>query len=106
MTSTYEPPIRDAARPEESRVATYRLSGADAQQAVLADFCSAAMVGVSVLGSIEADSPRITVRCRSIGDEVLVDHVVRQIDPQAQRMSGPPIGFVHPSMRATESFSE
>lgn len=66
----------------------YRLDDAGARDAVLEDFFTAAMGGVRALGIEAEDGPRIVVRCRTEGDAVLVDHVVRQLAPTAVAVSG------------------
>lgn len=69
-----------------ARSFTYRLSGDRQQQAVLDDFRTAAMLGVHALGVEDAAGPRIVVRCETEDDAILVDHVVREIDPGAARL--------------------
>lgn len=69
-----------------ARSFTYRLSGDRQQQAVLDDFRTAAMLGVHALGIEDATGPRIVVRCETEDDAILVDHVVREIDPGAARI--------------------
>lgn len=69
-----------------TRSFTYRLSGERQQQAVLDDFRTAAMLGVHALGVEDHSGPRIVVRCETEDDAILVDHVVREIDPGASRV--------------------
>lgn len=69
-----------------TRSFTYRLSGDRQQQAVLDDFRTAALLGVHALGVEDAAGPRIVVRCETEDDAILVDHVVREIDPGASRV--------------------
>ena len=69
-----------------ARSFTYRLSGERQQQAVLDDFRTAAMLGVHALGVEDLSGPRIVVRCETEDDAILVDHVVREIDPGAARV--------------------
>lgn len=76
---------RDGAAP---RRLVYRLDDVEARDAVLQDFFTAAMGGVRALGLDADDGPRIVVRCRTEGDAVLVDHVVRQLAPTAVAVSG------------------
>ena len=82
-------------RSGSSRSAVYRVSDVGAQQAVLDDFHTAAMTGVVALGTNGPEGPRVVVRCETVGDEVLVDHVVRQLDPGAERVEGEPGPMLH-----------
>ncbi|MGJ9413512.1 hypothetical protein ACHAAC_12470 [Aeromicrobium sp. CF4.19] len=96
-------------RVDRSRVAIYRLTDERSQQAVLDDFRTAAMVGVLALGTHGPDGPRVVVRCRTAGDEILVDHVVRQLDPACDLVTEPvhsTAELVHPSMIAPTSEDE
>ncbi len=80
-----------------ARRAVYRLSGASAQQAVLDDFRTAALSGVQALGVDDPEGPRIVVRCETSEDEVVVEHVVREIDPRSSRLNTGRGPMVHPS---------
>lgn len=84
-------------RGARARLAVYRLSGKSAQQAVLDDFRTAALSGVQALGVDDPDGPRVVVRCETSADEVVVEHVVREIDPRSSRINTGTGPTVHPS---------
>lgn len=71
-------------------VVVYEVSGVPEQQAVLADFHTAAMSGVVALGTQCDVAAYVVVECRTEEDLWLVDAVVHQLDPAARRRSEHP----------------